>query len=194
MKRATQVERRTNETEISCQLVLDGRGQAQVKTGIGFLDHMLELMVFYAGFDMTLTVQGDLDVDGHHTVEDVGLVLGQSLKEALGDRQGISRYGWCLMPMDETMARTVVDISGRSVLVYDCSYDRLDLGKLDVQNIKEFFKSLVNQAGLTLHLAVLYGDNDHHKCEALFKGFGMAMRQAVDIKHDSVFSTKGVLS
>lgn len=193
MKRAAQVERRTNETEISCQLVLDGRGQAQVKTGIGFLDHMLELMAFYAGFDMTLTVQGDLEVDGHHTVEDVGLVLGQCLKESLGDRQGISRYGWCLMPMDETLARTVIDISGRSVLVYDCSYHRMDLGKLDVQNIKEFFKSFVNQAGLTLHLAVLYGDNDHHKCEALFKGFGMALKQAVELKYESVFSTKGVL-
>jgi len=191
--RKGKLSRKTAETEITISLDLDGSGQSDIETGIGFLDHMLELFTFHSGIDLQVKATGDIDVDGHHTVEDIGLVLGQALKEALGDKIGISRYGNFLLPMDETLAQIALDISGRPYLVYKCEFIRVDLGQLDVQNIKEFFKSLCNTLGLTLHINVLYGENDHHKAEAIFKGFGRAMRQAIALTGSRLESTKGVI-
>lgn len=191
--RQIEINRTTKETKINCVLNIDGSGKYNIKTGIGFLDHMLELFSFHSGFDLTLDVQGDIEVDSHHTVEDIGLVLGEAIYKALGDKKGINRYGSMYLPMDETLSRVTLDLSGRPYLVYDCTYQRADLGTLDVQNIKEFFKSVSNSALMTLHLSVLYGDNDHHKAETLFKGFGRALKVAVQITSDQVMSSKGVL-
>lgn len=193
MKRATQVNRKTTETTINCHLDMDGKGITNIQTGIGFLDHMLTLVTFHSGMSLDLKTRGDLDVDGHHTVEDIGLVLGEAFKTALGNKMGIRRYGSIYLPMDETLARVVLDISNRPYLVYNCTYERNDLGTLDVQNIKEFFKSFVTQAGVTLHIEVVYGENDHHKAEAIFKGFGQVIKQAINIVSDQLPSTKGVL-
>lgn len=183
----------TKETNVSVAIDLDGTGQCEIDTPVGFFNHMLELFAFHSEIDLTIKATGDVDVDGHHLVEDVGLLLGACIKEALGERKGIQRYGAMLLPMDETLARAVVDLSGRPTLVYLCDYNRFDLGTLDVQNIEEFFKSLVNESKITLHLEVLYGSNDHHKAEALFKGFGRAMKDAVKIVSDVMPSSKGVL-
>lgn len=193
MKRIARVNRATKETNIECVLTLEGAGRCRVETGIGFFDHMLELFSFYANIDLELSVNGDLLVDGHHTVEDIGLVLGESFKSALGDKVGINRYGSMYLPMDETLARIVLDFSNRPYLVYRCDFMRTDLGTLDVQNIKEFFKSFSVMAGLTLHIDVLYGENDHHKAEAIFKGFGHAIREAIKVNSKQLMSTKGVL-
>ncbi len=191
--RQIEINRTTKETKINCVLNIDGSGKYNIKTGIGFLDHMLELFSFHSGFDLTLDVQGDIEVDSHHTAEDIGLVLGEAILNSLGDKKGINRYGCMYLPMDETLARITLDLSGRPYLVYDCTYQRADLGTLDVQNIKEFFKSVSNTAMMTLHLSVLYGENDHHKAEALFKGFGRALKEAVQITSNQVMSSKGVL-
>ncbi|MBI9012246.1 MAG: imidazoleglycerol-phosphate dehydratase HisB [Clostridiales bacterium] len=191
--RNIKIKRTTKETDIICELNLDGSGQYSISTGIGFLDHMLELFAFHSGFDLTLEVKGDIEVDSHHTAEDIGLVLGEAIYKTLGDKKGINRYGSMYLPMDETLARITLDLSGRPYLFYDCAYQRSDLGTLDVQNIKEFFKSITNTALLTLHLSVLYGENDHHKAEALFKGFGRALKEAVQITSNQVMSSKGVL-
>lgn len=185
--------RTTKETDITCNLLLDGQGKSDIKTGIGFLDHMLTLFAFYSQVDLELVVSGDLEVDSHHTSEDIGLLLGQCFKEALGEKVGIKRYGSCLLPMDEALARVALDFSGRPYLVYACDYRRNDLGTLDVQNIQEFFKSFTNTSLTTLHLTILYGENDHHKAEALFKGFGQAVFEAKQIINDRLPSTKGVL-
>jgi imidazoleglycerol-phosphate dehydratase len=191
--RKVSLSRTTKETAIQLNLNLDGVGEAKIDTGIGFFDHMLTLMCFHSKIDLSLEVEGDLEVDGHHTIEDIGLLLGDAITEALGDRKGIERYGSLLLPMDETLAQIAVDVSGRSYLVYDCGYSRNDLGTLDVQNIKEFFKSLVSKSGITLHISVLYGENDHHKAEAIFKGVGRVFRKAFTITNDSIQSSKGVL-
>jgi len=191
--RNIKIKRTTKETDIVCELNLDGSGQYNISTGIGFLDHMLELFAFHSGFDLMLKVTGDIEVDSHHTAEDIGLVIGEALYDALGDKKGINRYGCMYLPMDETLARVTLDLSGRPYLVYECTYQRSDLGTLDVQNIKEFFKSITNTALMTLHLSVLYGENDHHKAEALFKGFGRALKEAVQITGNQVMSSKGVL-
>lgn len=183
----------TNETNITCDLNLDGTGQCDITTGIGFMDHMLELFTFYSKIDLKMNITGDLDIDGHHTIEDVGLLLGDCFKEALGDKKGIARYGMSLLPMDECLSRAVIDFSGRPYLVFDCDFIRSDIGQLDVQNIKEFFKSFSNTSMSTLHLSLLYGENDHHKAEALFKGFGQCIRMAKTIEGDTLPSTKGVL-
>lgn len=191
--RKIEINRTTKETEINCVLNIDGSGKYNISTGIGFLDHMLELFSFHSGFDLTLDVQGDIEIDSHHTAEDVGLVLGEAILKSVGDKKGINRYGCMHLPMDETLARVTLDLSGRPYLVYDCTYQRSDLGTLDVQNIKEFFKSVSNTSLMTLHLSVLYGENDHHKAEALFKGFGRALKEAVQITSNQVMSSKGVL-
>lgn len=191
--RKSELIRETKETSISVSIDLDGQGDCKIQTGIGFLDHMLTLLSFHSGIDIILKVTGDLDVDGHHTCEDIGLLMGRAIKEALGDKRGIHRYGSQLMPMDETLIQVALDISGRPCLVYNCQFDRLDLGQLDVQNIREFFKSLTNTLGLTLHLNLLYGDNDHHKAEAMFKGFAKALKEAISISSDKLQSSKGVI-
>ncbi|MCH4888518.1 imidazoleglycerol-phosphate dehydratase HisB [Acidaminobacter sp. JC074] len=191
--RSIKKQRSTKETAIDIELNLDGTGACDIETGIGFLDHMLTLFSFHSKIDLNVSCKGDLEVDGHHTAEDIGLLLGDCISEALGDKKGIERYGSVYLPMDETLARVVLDISGRPYLVYECDYQRFDLGGLDVQNIKEFFKSLSNTLGLTLHMSVLYGENDHHKAEALFKGFGRALKEAVKVTSDVLPSTKGVL-
>lgn len=191
--RKSSKKRTTKETDITCNLLLDGEGKSSIQTGIGFLDHMLTLFTFYSQIDLDIKVTGDLQVDSHHTTEDIGLLLGACFKEALGEKIGIRRYGACLLPMDECLARVALDFSGRPYLVYTCDYKRNDLGTLDVQNIQEFFKSFSNTSLTTLHLELLYGENDHHKAEALFKGFGQAVFEAKAIINNRLPSTKGVL-
>jgi imidazoleglycerol-phosphate dehydratase len=172
---------------------LDGSGIAEIETGIGFLNHMLNLFAFHGGFDLKIKCTGDLQVDSHHTSEDIGIALGQAFMEALGDKKGIERYGFFLLPMDEAMARVVVDFSGRPFLVYNIIFTRNELGRMATEDFKEFFKGFVNNSLSTLHIELLYGENDHHKIEAVFKGFGRALKAAAKITSDSLQSTKGVL-
>ena len=192
MRTAT-IRRKTKETDIQLRLNLDGTGQSNLDTGIGFFDHMLTAFSFHSGIDLDVTCKGDLDVDDHHTVEDVGLALAAAIFEALGDKLGINRYGMSYVPMDETLARVVIDFSGRPTFVYKADLERDKLGTMDTQNVQEFFKSISNEAKMNLHMEVLYGDNDHHKVEALFKALGRAVKEAVKIVDDRLPSTKGVL-
>ena len=193
MARRAVVERETKETKIRAEIDLDGGGQIQISTGIGFLDHLLELFAFHAGIGLNLAAKGDLHVDDHHTVEDVGIVLGKALREALGDRRGIERYGFCVLPMDEVLARAAVDVSGRSVLRYQARFERLAIGGFATENVPEFFRALVRESRITLHLEILNPGNEHHQAEALFKAFGRALRAAVRISGEGVASTKGTL-
>lgn len=190
--RKAQVKRETKETKIDLTLCLDG-GEIAVQTGIGFFDHMLTALAFYAGFGLQLKVQGDLNVDGHHTVEDTGIVLGQALREALGDKAGIVRFSSVFVPMDEALCRTVLDISGRPYLVFDASMPQEIIGEYDSCLTEEFMRALAVNAGLTLHQAALYGKNAHHITEALFKSLGLALKEAVAVGGSGVTSTKGVL-
>ena len=190
--RKAQVKRETKETRIDLTLCLDG-GEIAVQTGIGFFDHMLTALAFYAGFGLQLRVQGDLNVDGHHTVEDTGIVLGQALKEALGDKAGIVRFSSVFVPMDEALCRTVLDISGRPYLVFDAPMPQEIIGEYDSCLTEEFMRALAVNAGLTLHQAALYGKNAHHITEALFKSLGLALKEAVAVGGSGVTSTKGVL-
>ncbi|MBN2897607.1 MAG: imidazoleglycerol-phosphate dehydratase HisB [Clostridia bacterium] len=191
--RNSQVTRKTKETDIDLTLVVDGDGVFTGQTGIGFFDHMLTLMCFYGGFDLSLKVCGDLETGSHHTVEDIGLSLGQAFREALGDKKGIERYSQCLLPMDEVLARCVLDISGRPTYVQRASFLRTEIGGLALEDVDEFFKSLCNTAGWTLHTEILYGNNDHHKVESLFKGVGRCIKESVAISSEKMMSTKGVL-
>ena len=195
MRTAT-VRRDTRETRISGALKIEGRGKYQISTGIRFLDHMLELFAKHGGFDLTLRADGDLDVDQHHTVEDVGIVLGQLFSKALGDRKGINRAGYFAMPMDETLALVALDLGGRPALVYrDLVKARL-VGDLQAELIEDFFGGFVNHAGANLHVRVLYGRSSHHKIEAVFKCFARAMKYACskDARlQDQLPSTKGLL-
>lgn len=190
--RSSHMIRKTKETDIDLKLSLDG-GTVEVNTGIGFFDHMLTALAFYGNFGLTLTVRGDLYVDGHHTVEDTGIVLGQALKEALGDRRGICRFGNALVPMDEALCRTVLDISNRPYLVFRAQMPQPMIGDYDSCLTVEFMRALAVNGGLTLHQECLYGDNAHHITEALFKSLGMALKSAVQIGGTQVTSTKGVL-
>lgn len=190
--RSAQVSRKTKETQIDLKLSLDG-GEVSVQTGIGFFDHMLTALAFYAGFGLQLTARGDLDVDGHHTVEDTGIVLGQALAQALGDKAGITRFAGVYVPMDEALARTVLDISGRPYLVFDAPMPQEVIGTYDSCLTEEFMRSLAVNAGLTLHQHALYGKNAHHITEALFKSLGLALKEAVTVRGNGVTSTKGVL-
>ncbi len=192
MTRTATVERKTKETQISVALNLDG-GEIAIDTGIGFFDHMLHALAFYAGFGLQLTAKGDLQVDGHHTVEDVGIVLGQALSKALGDKAGITRFSSVFVPMDEALARTVLDISGRPFLVFDADMPQEIIGGYDSCLTEEFMRALAVNAGLTLHQKALYGKNAHHITEALFKSLGLALREAVAVRGEGVTSTKGVL-
>jgi len=191
--RIATIKRKTKETNIDLTLNLDGTGQSKLDTGIGFFDHMLTAFSFHSGIDLNVSCKGDLEVDDHHTVEDVGLALAAAMLEALGDKLGINRYGASYVPMDETLARVVIDFSGRPAFVYKADLQRDKLGTLDTQNVQEFFKSISNEAKMNLHMEVLYGDNDHHKVEALFKALGHAIKEAVKIVDDRLPSTKGVL-
>lgn len=195
MRYAT-VERRTKETEITASVALDGSGRCDVATGIGFLDHMLEQLARHSLIDVELKANGDLHIDGHHTTEDTAIVLGQALDKALGDRRGIRRFGEALSAMDGTLTRVVIDISGRSFLVWRVQFTQPKLGDLDTELIEHWFHALASNAGLTLHVETLYGDNNHHVCESCFKGLARALRVAAEIdprKADAVPSTKGVL-
>jgi len=194
--RAAQVARKTKETDIRLDLQLDGEGRSAVKTGIRFLDHMLELWTKHGLFDLTVQARGDLDVDYHHTVEDVGLVLGQALREALGDKAGIRRFGEATVPLDEALVQTVVDLSGRPFLAYDVKIRQAKIGSFDVELIHDFLLALVNQAGMNLHVRMLSGRNPHHIVEATFKGLARALDVATqrDPRVRGVLSTKGTLA
>lgn len=185
--------RETKETTISISLNLDGSGKSNVDTGIGFFDHMLTLFAFHSGFDLDVKAKGDLYVDDHHTIEDIGILLGSCLREALGDRKGIQRYGSFMMPMDETLCNVTLDISGRPYLVYHCDLTREKIGDYSCEMTEEFLRALAVQAGLTLHVNVLYGTNNHHMVEAIFKALGRALKEAVKITGTEIPSSKGVL-
>ena len=194
-KRAAQIARKTQETDINVSLTLDGTGASTVSTGIGFFDHMLQGFAKHGFYDMDVTVKGDLQVDGHHTVEDTGIVLGQAIAKALGDKKGIKRYGSMILPMDETLVLCAIDLCGRPYFVMDAQFDAPMVGDFDTQLVKEFFYSVSYSAGMNLHLKVLNGSNDHHKIEALFKAFAKALDEAssFDPRVTDVLSTKGVL-
>jgi len=195
MRTAT-IQRHTNETRISGTLRIEGRGKYQISTGIRFLDHMLELFAKHGGFDLTLSARGDLDVDQHHTVEDTGIVLGQLFSQALGNRKGINRAGYFVMPMDETLAVVAVDLGGRPALVYKDKVKVRLVGDLQSELVEDFFGGFVNHAGANLHAKILYGRSNHHKLEAIFKCFAKAMRYASskDARlKDQLPSTKGLL-
>ena len=191
MARTATIERNTKETQISVQLDLDG-GEVQVNTGIGFFDHMLTAFGFYAGIGLKLTAKGDLYVDGHHTVEDTGIVLGQAIREALGDRKGIRRFGSAYVPMDEALAFTALDFSNRPYLVFDAEMPQERIGEYDSCLTLEFMRAVAHNAGITLHQKCFYGVNAHHITEGLFKAFGLAVKDAVKIEGTGVTSTKGV--
>ncbi len=194
--RAAQIERRTNETDIRLELCLEGKGRYQVDTGCGFLDHMLELFARHGRFDLSVHCNGDTRVDCHHTVEDVGIALGQAFAKALGDKRGITRYGSFLLPMDEALSLVAVDLSGRGMLTMNVSIPSPRVGEFDTELVKEFFVAFAREAGATLHLRGFCGENTHHVIESLFKGFGRAMKQAVAIDidcADEIPSTKGTL-
>ena len=192
MARTATIERNTKETQISVQLDLD-RGEVQVNTGIGFFDHMLTAFGFYAGIGLKLTAKGDLYVDGHHTVEDTGIVLGQAIREALGDRKGIRRFGSAYVPMDEALAFTALDFSNRPYLVFDAEMPQERIGEYDSCLTLEFMRAVAHNAGITLHQKCFYGVNAHHITEGLFKSFGLAVKDAIKIEGTGVTSTKGVL-
>ena len=196
--RSAKVERNTGETAIQVQLALDDVSRGSFKTGLPFFDHMLDQICRHGKFFLLVDAEGDLLVDPHHTVEDVGITIGQALNKALGNKVGIKRFGSAYAPLDEALSRVVVDISGRPGLHFRCQWRRQIVGDFDLDLIKEFFQGFVNHAGITLHMENLYGDNAHHQCESLFKCFALALRQAVDLSHSgsgekSVPSTKGVL-
>ena len=194
-KRVAKIERITNETKIKLELNLDGSGKTEIKTGIGFLDHMLNLWAFHGLFDLKIKCSGDLEIDAHHTTEDIAIVLGSALAKAVGEKKGISRYGHAYVPMDEALIRAVLDLSGRPEFVFSGEFSQPTIGQLDSQMITHFFRSLAMSSGMTLHMAILYGINDHHKCEGLFKALGRALRVAVELdpRRTEVVSTKGTL-
>lgn len=187
------MKRESNETHVNCMLELDGSGKTQIDTGVGFFDHMLELFAFHGNFDLTMEASGDLHVCDHHTVEDCGIVLGTCFRKALGDKKGIKRYGFMSLPMDETLCNVSLDISGRPYLVYNCELKRNTIGTFACEMVEEFLRAFAFNAGITLHVNVLYGTNDHHKAEAIFKGLGRALRTAVKVTGNQVSSTKGML-
>lgn len=195
-KRTAQVTRKTGETDISCTLCLDGSGNSDVHSGIGFLDHMLSAFARHGFFDLTLTCQGDLTVDSHHTIEDTGIVLGTAIAKALGDKQGIRRFGECILPMDEALILAAIDLSGRPVLGFDATFHTERVGGYDTQMVHEFFYAVCYSSGMNLHLKQLAGENDHHIIEGLYKAFAKALDMAVsfDPRVHGVLSTKGSLT
>lgn len=195
MRKAT-IERTTGETKVAVTVDLDGTGGYETATGIGFLDHMLAQLARHGLLDLAVQADGDLHIDSHHTTEDVGIVVGQAVAEALGERRGIRRYGQALSAMDETLVRVVIDASNRPYLIWKVAFNQPKLGTLDTEMVKEWFQAFAQNAGLTLHVETLYGENSHHICEACFKGLARALREAVEIdprKSGAIPSTKGVL-
>ncbi len=194
--RNASVERATKETKIRVSVALDGTGQTKIATGIGFFDHMLDQLGRHGLFDLDIEAEGDLHIDFHHTVEDTGIALGQAFRKALGDMKGITRYADVHLPMDETLTRVAIDISGRAFLVFRTSFERAKIGEFDTQLVREFFQAFAMNAGITLHVETLYGVNDHHIAESCFKALARALRSAVSIdprQANAVPSTKGSL-
>lgn len=193
--RISEIERNTKETQIKLSLNLDGTGRSDIDTGVGFLNHMLTLFAKHSGFDLSVHCKGDIDVDNHHSIEDIGISLGLALYECLKDKNGLTRYGNMFLPMDESLCQVTVDISGRSYLVFNCDFDRELCGDMETEMVEEFFRAVSDNAKITLHINMMYGKNTHHKIEAMFKGFGQAMKQAAkkDANIVGVLSTKGVL-
>jgi imidazoleglycerol-phosphate dehydratase len=194
--RTADLSRQTKETKIHLTMDLDGTGRASTKTGVGFFDHMLDLLARHSLIDLTVEAQGDLHVDAHHTVEDVGIVFGQALEKAVGDKRGIFRYGWASVPMDESLASVAIDLSGRPAFVFRAPFKGSLIGNFPVELVEEFFKSIATNGKLNLHIDVPYGTNNHHIAEAIFKAIAKALRQAVshDPRNPDVPSTKGSLS
>lgn len=195
MSRTALIERNTKETQIKAVLEIDGTGKSRISTGIGFFDHMLDGFTRHGLFDFTLDVQGDLDVDGHHTVEDTGIVIGQAIREAIGDKEGIRRYGSFMQPMDDALCLCAIDLSGRPYFVFDCAFPAERVGSLDTELVREFFYAVSYSAGMNLHIKMLHGENTHHMIEAMFKAFAKALDMAVsyDERIAGVLSTKGIL-
>ena len=194
--RKAEVQRDTKETQVFVALDLDGRGEGKLESGIPFLDHMLDQIARHGGLDLTVRAKGDLEIDAHHTVEDIGITLGMALAKALGDKKGIRRYGHAYVPLDEALSRAVVDFSGRPGLEYNVKFTRARVGEFDVDLTHEFFQGLVNHAHATVHIDNLRGDNSHHQCETVFKAFARALRMAVELDPraaGTVPSTKGAL-
>lgn len=194
--RIGKVERRTKETEIMAEVNLDGEGRSTIATGIGFLDHMLDQLARHSLIDITCKAKGDLHIDYHHTTEDTGIAIGEAFSKALGDRKGITRYGEATIPMDETLTRVALDASNRPYLIWKVNFSRDKLGEMDTELFKEWFQAFAQNAGLTLHVENLYGENNHHIVESSFKALARALRQAVEIdprKSDAIPSTKGTL-
>ena len=194
--REASVSRETKETVISLKLNLDGSGKTDIRTGVGFFDHMLDAMARHGHFSLKINATGDLEIDPHHTMEDIGLALGQAFKNALGDKRGITRFGSAAIPLDEALARVVIDLSGRPFLAWRCNFPEAMAGGISHRLFHEFFQALANTAGMTLHVDLLAGDENHHCLEAIFKAFGRAIRMAVAIDPalaDELPSTKGVL-
>lgn len=194
--RKASVERKTRETDISVSLDLDGTGKSEVATGIGFLDHMLECFSKHASIDLKVMARGDTHVDFHHTTEDTAIVIGSAISQALGDRSGIRRFGWAIIPMDETLTRCAIDISARPYFIWKVSFSRAKLGEMDTELFKEWFQALSQNAGLTLHIENLYGENNHHIAESCFKACARALREALEPdarQAGAVPSTKGSL-
>ncbi|MCM1124441.1 MAG: imidazoleglycerol-phosphate dehydratase HisB [Eubacterium sp.] len=196
MERTADIQRKTKETDISLTLNIDGTGVSDVHTGIGFFDHMLQGFSKHGFFDLTLRVDGDLEVDGHHTVEDTGIVLGTAIREAIGDKAGIRRYGSFVLPMDDALCLCAVDLCGRPYFAYDCVFPVERVGELDTELVKEFFYAVSYSAGMNLHIKMLDGCNAHHMIEAMFKAFGKALDEAIsyDERVKGVLSTKGALA
>jgi len=194
-KRSARVERKTKETRIALALALDGAGKADVESPVGFLNHMLSLLARHAGFDLSVKAAGDTEVDPHHTVEDIGICLGQALAEALGAKEGIARFGCALVPMDEALAQASLDLSGRPYLVYQVEFPGERVGEFETELVRDFLQALATHAKMTLHVRALYGENDHHIAEAVFKALARALRAAVarDPRVSGTPSTKGVL-
>ena len=194
--RQAEVTRNTLETQITVSINIDGNGTAQFNSGIGFLDHMLDQIARHGLFDLNVQAKGDLHIDAHHTVEDIGITLGQAFAKAVGDKKGINRYGHAYVPLDESLSRVVLDLSGRPGLEFDCEFTRSAIGDFDVDLVHEFFQGFVNHANVTLHIDNLKGHNSHHQCETIFKAFGRALRMAVtfDERMAGIMpSTKGSL-
>ena len=195
MERYAEVGRKTGETDITVAINIDGTGKSNIDTGIGFFDHMLDAFARHGLFDLTVKVKGDLNVDGHHTVEDTGIVLGQAIAQAIGDKKGIKRYGYMILPMDETLALSAVDLCGRPYFVMDATFNAPMVGDFDTQLVNEFFYALSYSAAMNLHLRIITGMNEHHKIEAMFKAFAKALDSATcyDDRITDVLSTKGSL-
>jgi imidazoleglycerol-phosphate dehydratase len=194
-QRTASIARQTKETQIKLALDLDGVGKSSPKTGVGFFDHMLDLLARHSLIDLDVKADGDLEVDAHHTVEDVGIVLGQAIEKAVADKRGIFRYGWAIVPMDETLAQVAVDLSGRPAFVFNVKFKRGNIGDFPTELVEEFFKSVAINAKMNLHISVPYGSNNHHIAEAIFKATAKALRQAVthDPRNPGIPSTKGSL-